>query len=62
MADADFGYVGGAPGQVESVRRQNCREIQYPRTEAVDRLKDLIREHCKWIEPARREAALEPAS
>jgi (E)-4-hydroxy-3-methylbut-2-enyl-diphosphate synthase len=30
--------------------------------EAVDRLKDLIREHGKWVEPAGLTAALEPAS
>ena len=24
MADADFGYVGGAPGKVDLLRRQNC--------------------------------------
>jgi len=28
MADADFGYVGGAPGKV-NLRRQDCREVQY---------------------------------
>jgi hypothetical protein len=33
-----------------------------PEAEAVDRLKDLIREHGKWVEPARRTAALEAAS
>jgi hypothetical protein len=27
-----------------------------------ERHKDLIREHGKWVEPAREEAALEPAS
>jgi (E)-4-hydroxy-3-methylbut-2-enyl-diphosphate synthase len=33
-----------------------------PEAEAVDRLKDLIREHGKWMEAARQEATLEPAS
>jgi (E)-4-hydroxy-3-methylbut-2-enyl-diphosphate synthase len=43
MADADFGYVGGAPGQDQPLRRQDRREVQHSReTEAVDRLVDLI--------------------
>jgi hypothetical protein len=29
--------------------------------EWVDRLKDLIREHGKWIEPAQQAGVLEPA-
>ena len=32
MADADFGYVGGAPGQDESLRRQDRGEIQHSRS------------------------------
>ena len=31
MADADFGYVGGAPEQDQSLRRQDGGEVQHPR-------------------------------
>jgi len=62
MADADFGYVGGAPGKVNLYVGKTAVKFNIPEAEAVDRLKDLIREHGKWIEPARQEATLEPAS
>jgi (E)-4-hydroxy-3-methylbut-2-enyl-diphosphate synthase len=62
MADADFGYVGGAPGKVNLYVGKTAVKFNIPEVEAVDRLKDLIREHGKWVEPARGPAALEPAS
>jgi (E)-4-hydroxy-3-methylbut-2-enyl-diphosphate synthase len=62
MADADFGYVGGAPGKVNLYVGKTAVKFNIPEAEAVDRLKDLIREHGKWVEPARSAAALEPAS
>jgi (E)-4-hydroxy-3-methylbut-2-enyl-diphosphate synthase len=62
MADADFGYVGGAPGKVNLYVGKTAVKFNIPEAQAVDRLKDLIREHGKWMEPARQEAALEPAS
>ena len=62
MADADFGYVGGAPGKVNLYVGKTAVKFNIPEAEAVDRLKDLIREHGKWMEPARQVAALEPAS
>jgi (E)-4-hydroxy-3-methylbut-2-enyl-diphosphate synthase len=62
MADADFGYVGGAPGKVNLYVGKTAVKFNIPETEAVDRLKDLIREHDKWIEPARQATVLEPAS
>jgi len=52
MADADFGYVGGAPGKVNLYVGKSAVKFNIPEAEAVDRLKDLIREHGKWIEPA----------
>jgi (E)-4-hydroxy-3-methylbut-2-enyl-diphosphate synthase len=61
MADADFGYVGGAPGKVNLYVGKTAVKFNIPEAEAVDRLQDLIREHRKWTEPARREAALELA-
>ena len=51
MADADFGYVGGAPGKVNLYVGKTAVKFNIPEAEAVDRLKDLIREHGKWAEP-----------
>ncbi len=62
MADADFGYVGGAPGKVNLYVGKTAVKFNIPEAEAVDRLKDLIREHGKWVEPVYGTAALEPAS
>jgi len=52
MADADFGYVGGAPGKVNLYVGKTPVKFNIPEAEAVDRLKDLIREHGKWLEPS----------
>ena len=52
MADADFGYVGGAPGKVNLYVGKTAVKFNIPEAEAVERLQDLIREHGKWIEPA----------
>ena len=59
MADADFGYVGGAPGKVNLYVGKTAVKFNIPEAEAVNRLQDLIREHGKWIEPAP-QTALEP--
>ena len=56
MADADFGYVGGAPGKVNLYVGKTAVKFNIPEAEAVDRLKDLIREHGKWLEPVERPA------
>jgi (E)-4-hydroxy-3-methylbut-2-enyl-diphosphate synthase len=58
MADADFGYVGGAPGKVNLYVGKTAVKFNIPEAEAVDRLKDLIREHGKWLEPATTEPVL----
>jgi (E)-4-hydroxy-3-methylbut-2-enyl-diphosphate synthase len=50
MADADFGYVGGAPGKVNLYVGKSAVKFNIPEKDAVDRLKDLIREHGKWTE------------
>jgi (E)-4-hydroxy-3-methylbut-2-enyl-diphosphate synthase len=50
MADADFGYVGGAPGKVNLYVGKTAVKFNIPELEAVDRLKDLIREHGKWVD------------
>lgn len=51
MADADFGYVGGAPGKVNLYVGKTPVKFNISEAEAVDRLVDLIREHGKWVEP-----------
>jgi len=56
MADADFGYVGGAPGKINLYVGKQPIKFNIPEAEAVDRLVDLIREHGKWAEPEAREA------
>jgi (E)-4-hydroxy-3-methylbut-2-enyl-diphosphate synthase len=50
MADADFGYVGGAPGKINLYVGKQAIKFNIPEAEAVDRLVDLIREHGKWVE------------
>lgn len=58
MADADFGYVGGAPGKVNLYVGKTPVKFNIPEAEAVDRLVDLIRENDKWVTPeARAETA-----
>lgn len=51
MADADFGYVGGAPGKINLYVGKECVKYNVPSGEALDRLIDLIKEHKKWVEP-----------
>jgi (E)-4-hydroxy-3-methylbut-2-enyl-diphosphate synthase len=50
MADADFGYVGGAPGKINLYVGKTPIKFNIPESEAVERLVDLIREHGKWVE------------
>jgi (E)-4-hydroxy-3-methylbut-2-enyl-diphosphate synthase len=51
MADADFGYVGGAPGKVNLYVGKTAVKFNIPEADAVERLQDLIREHGKWVDP-----------
>ena len=51
MADADFGYVGGAPGKINLYVGKNCVQYNLPQADADARLIALIKEHGKWIEP-----------
>jgi (E)-4-hydroxy-3-methylbut-2-enyl-diphosphate synthase len=51
MADADFGYVGGAPNKINLYVGKQPIKFNIPEAEAVDRLVDLIKEHNKWVEP-----------
>jgi (E)-4-hydroxy-3-methylbut-2-enyl-diphosphate synthase len=50
MADADFGYVGGAPGKVNLYVGKKAVKFNIPEGEAVGRLVDLIKEHGRWVE------------
>lgn len=51
MADADFGYVGGAPGKINLYVGKSPVRFNIPEKEAVESLVDLIKEHDKWVEP-----------
>jgi (E)-4-hydroxy-3-methylbut-2-enyl-diphosphate synthase len=50
MADADFGYVGGAPGKINLYVGKQCVQYNIPQAEADERLIALIKEHGKWVE------------
>ena len=52
MADADFGYVGGAPGKINLYVGKQPVKFNIPEADAVEQLVDLIREHGKWREVA----------
>jgi (E)-4-hydroxy-3-methylbut-2-enyl-diphosphate synthase len=56
MADADFGYVGGAPGKINLYVGKQAIKFNIPEAEAVERLVDLIKEHNKWVEPEAKES------
>jgi (E)-4-hydroxy-3-methylbut-2-enyl-diphosphate synthase len=52
MADADFGYVGGAPGKVNLYVGKKPVKFNIPENDAVNRLIDLIKEYGKWTAPS----------
>ena len=56
MADADFGYVGGAPNKINLYVGKTPIKFNIPEADAVERLVDLIKEHNKWVEPEEKEA------
>jgi (E)-4-hydroxy-3-methylbut-2-enyl-diphosphate synthase len=62
MADADFGYVGGAPGKINLYVGKTPIKFNIPEAEAVERLVDLIREHRKWVEPEAPAPGIAPAA
>jgi len=51
MADADFGYVGAAPGKIDLYEGGTRVEKGLPSAEAVDRLQALIEDRGLWREP-----------
>ena len=50
MADADFGYVGGAPGLINLYVGKDCVAKGIPMAEADGRLVELIKTNGKWTE------------
>jgi (E)-4-hydroxy-3-methylbut-2-enyl-diphosphate synthase len=52
MADADFGYVGGAPGRINLYVGKDCVQYNIPQAEADAHLIALIKSHGKWVNPA----------
>jgi len=53
MADADFGYVGTAPGKISLWVGKKQVKQHIPEEQAVDELVALIKEHEKWTEPTK---------
>ncbi|MCH5330791.1 MAG: (E)-4-hydroxy-3-methylbut-2-enyl-diphosphate synthase [Alistipes sp.] len=51
MADADYGYVGAAPGRITLYRGREIIERNIPQAEALDRLVELIKADGRWREP-----------
>jgi|TARA_B100001971_G_scaffold214576_1_gene252723 (E)-4-hydroxy-3-methylbut-2-enyl-diphosphate synthase len=51
MADADFGYVGGAPNMINLYVGKEPVRYNVSEGEAVESLIDLIKERGKWVEP-----------
>ncbi|MDE2491942.1 MAG: (E)-4-hydroxy-3-methylbut-2-enyl-diphosphate synthase [Elusimicrobia bacterium] len=52
MADADFGYVGGAPDAINLYVGKECVQKGIPFAKADDALVELIKTHGKWVDPA----------
>ena len=51
MADADYGYVGAAPGRITLYKGRTVVARNLPQEEALDRLVELIRAHGDWTDP-----------
>lgn len=51
MADADYGYVGGAPGKISLYRNREVVEHNIPQDRALDALVQLITQDGKWTDP-----------
>ena len=51
MADADYGYVGAAPGRITLYKGREVVARNIPQDEALDRLVELIKANGEWREP-----------
>ena len=56
MADADFGYVGGAPGKIDLYVGKEVVRRGIPMEGATEELIELIKEHGRWVEPKEKAA------
>eukprot|EP00894_Picocystis_sp_ML_P003324 jgi/Pico_ML_1/53841/g4313.t1 len=62
MADADFGYVGGAPGKIDLYVGKELVRRGIPDDEACDALIQLIKDNGRWVEPEVVEESSEPVA
>lgn len=51
MADADYGYVGAAPGRISLYRGREAVRRNIPQEEAIDALIELLRSDGRWTDP-----------
>jgi len=50
MADADFGYVGGAPGKINLYKGKKIVKSNIPQEEALRHLVQLIKDNGCWVD------------
>ncbi|CDP07116.1 unnamed protein product [Coffea canephora] len=55
MADADFGYVGGAPGKIDLYVGKTVVKRGIAMEQATDALIQLIKDNGRWVEPSAEE-------
>lgn len=51
MADADYGYVGAAPGKIDLYKGQTCVRKGVAQEEALEQLVELIKSEGDWQDP-----------
>ncbi|EPS62642.1 hypothetical protein M569_12144, partial [Genlisea aurea] len=51
MADADFGYVGGAPGKIDLYVGKTVLRRGIAMEHATEALIQLIKDHGRWVDP-----------
>jgi (E)-4-hydroxy-3-methylbut-2-enyl-diphosphate synthase len=51
MADADYGFVGSAPGKVTLFKQKEAIKKNIPEDYAINALIDLIKENDDWMDP-----------
>jgi (E)-4-hydroxy-3-methylbut-2-enyl-diphosphate synthase len=55
MADANFGYVGGAPGKIDLYVGKEVVRRGIPMATATDELIELIKQHDMWVDKEEQE-------
>ena len=58
MADADFGYVGGAPGKIDLYVGKEVVKRGIDNDTACDELIQLIKDHGRWVDKEEEEDCL----